>query len=72
MISGAKGLQVEELWTLEKESFDNVKPIHGLIFLYKWNPGAESAGSVVQDSRLDQIYFAKQVCNTFTLSIDRL
>lgn len=38
------------------------RPVHGLIFLFKWQPGEEPAGSIVQDSRLDQIFFAKQVC----------
>lgn len=37
------------------------RPVHGLIFLFKWQPGEEPAGSVVQDSRLDTIFFAKQV-----------
>lgn len=38
------------------------RPVHGLIFLFKWQPGEEPAGSIVQDSRLDHIFFAKQVC----------
>ena len=38
------------------------RPCHGLIFLFKWRAGEEPAGSVVQDSRLDTIFFAKQVC----------
>nr|XP_034977763.1 ubiquitin carboxyl-terminal hydrolase isozyme L5 isoform X3 [Zootoca vivipara] len=39
------------------------RPVHGLIFLFKWQPGEEPAGSVVQDSRLETIFFAKQVIN---------
>ncbi len=39
----------------------NFRPIHGLVFLYKWNAGSVPSGSVVQDSRLDSIFFAKQV-----------
>jgi len=58
---GVKGVQVEELWSLDSENFENLKPVHGLIFLFKWSPGEEPAGSVVQDSRLDRIFFAKQV-----------
>ncbi|KAF3835468.1 hypothetical protein F7725_028026 [Dissostichus mawsoni] len=60
---GCKGAQVEEIWSMEPENFDNLKPVHGLIFLFKWQPGEEPAGSIVQDSRLDQIFFAKQVIN---------
>ncbi|XP_036309332.1 ubiquitin carboxyl-terminal hydrolase isozyme L5 isoform X2 [Pipistrellus kuhlii] len=58
-----RGAQVEEIWSLEPESFEKLKPVHGLIFLFKWQPGEEPAGSVVQDSRLDTIFFAKQVIN---------
>ncbi|XP_031138292.1 ubiquitin carboxyl-terminal hydrolase isozyme L5 isoform X2 [Sander lucioperca] len=58
---GCKGAQVEEIWSMEPENFDNLKPVHGLIFLFKWQPGEEPAGSIVQDSRLDHIFFAKQM-----------
>lgn len=60
---GVTGAQVEELWSLDAEQFENLKPIHGLIFLFKWVPDDEPTGSVVQDSRLDKIFFAKQVIN---------
>uniref|UniRef100_A0A673KNB6 Ubiquitin carboxyl-terminal hydrolase n=1 Tax=Sinocyclocheilus rhinocerous TaxID=307959 RepID=A0A673KNB6_9TELE len=60
---GCKGAQVEEIWSMEPENFENLKPVHGLIFLFKWQPGEEPAGSIVQDSRLDEIFFAKQVIN---------
>lgn len=40
---------------------NHFRPVHGLIFLFKWQPGEEPAGSIVQDSRLEQIFFAKQV-----------
>ncbi|XP_030791398.1 ubiquitin carboxyl-terminal hydrolase isozyme L5 isoform X12 [Rhinopithecus roxellana] len=62
-IPGCRGAQVEEIWSLEPENFEKLKPVHGLIFLFKWQPGEEPAGSVVQDSRLDTIFFAKQVIN---------
>ncbi|XP_078417870.1 ubiquitin carboxyl-terminal hydrolase isozyme L5 isoform X3 [Cetorhinus maximus] len=58
---GCKGVQVEEIWSLEPEHFDKLKPVHGLIFLFKWQPGEEPAGSIVQDSRLEKIFFAKQM-----------
>ena len=44
-------------------SFKNLEPVHGLIFLFKWVQDDEPAGSVVQDSRLEKIFFAKQVIN---------
>lgn len=59
---GCKGVQVEELWSLDDQQFDSLKPIHGLIFLFKWTKDTtDPSGSIVQDSRLDKIFFAKQV-----------
>lgn len=94
---GVKGVQVEELWSLDAEQFKKLKyvcflihlycvncylqmvyylfilvhhiscslclcrPIHGLIFLFKWVQDDEPTGSIVQDTRLDKIFFAKQV-----------
>ncbi|KAM3914543.1 ubiquitin carboxyl-terminal hydrolase isozyme L5 isoform 1-T1 [Leptodactylus fuscus] len=60
---GCQGVQVEEIWSLEQEHFEDLQPVQGLIFLFKWQPGEEPAGSVVQDSRLDTLFFAKQVIN---------
>jgi len=60
---GVSGVQVEELWSLDKEQFVDLNPVYGLIFLFKWTADEEPAGSVVQDSRLDTIFFAKQVIN---------
>lgn len=37
------------------------RPIHGLIFLFKWAKDDEPSGTIVQDSRLDKIFFARQV-----------
>ncbi|CRK93936.1 CLUMA_CG007463, isoform A [Clunio marinus] len=58
---GVTGLQVEEIWSLDADEFKNLGTVHGLIFLFKWVKDDEPAGSVVQDSRMDQIFFAKQV-----------
>uniref|UniRef100_A0A8C5QHV0 Ubiquitin carboxyl-terminal hydrolase n=1 Tax=Leptobrachium leishanense TaxID=445787 RepID=A0A8C5QHV0_9ANUR len=60
---GCHGVQVEEIWSLDQEHFEDLQPVQGLIFLFKWQPGEEPAGSIVQDSRLDTIFFAKQVIN---------
>ncbi|XP_055377801.1 ubiquitin carboxyl-terminal hydrolase isozyme L5 [Condylostylus longicornis] len=58
---GCEGVQVEELWSLDAESFANLEPVHGLIFLFKWVEDNDQRGSVVKDSRLNKIFFAKQV-----------
>ncbi|XP_074647990.1 ubiquitin carboxyl-terminal hydrolase isozyme L5-like [Tubulanus polymorphus] len=60
---GVKGIQIEELWSLDTDSLKALKPVHGLIFLFKWKQDDETQGSVVRDSRLDKIFFAKQVIN---------
>lgn len=61
---GVKGIQVEEIWSLDDEvSLKKLQPVHGLIFLFKWQPGEEPSGAIVQDSRMEKIFFAKQVIN---------
>ncbi|KAI8761392.1 ubiquitin carboxyl-terminal hydrolase isozyme L5 [Biomphalaria glabrata] len=60
---GCRGVQVEEIWSLDPESFESLKPVHGLIFLFKWSPNQEPDDSIVQDSRLQKIFFASQVIN---------
>lgn len=37
------------------------RPIHGLVFLFKWTKDDDPSGSLVQDSRLEKIFFARQV-----------
>jgi len=63
---GCKGLQVEELWSLEEDDFNRLKPVHGMIFLFKWigpSTVGNSGGSLVEDGRLDKIFFPRQVIN---------
>jgi len=60
---GVDGVQVEELWSLSPEDYEPLKPIHGLIFLFKWLPGHDEGGVVVPDNGLTDIFFAKQVIN---------
>eukprot|EP00794_Sanderia_malayensis_P015688 gene15688-17270_t len=60
---GCTGVQMEELWSLDEHTLELLRPVHGLIFLFKWRPGEETDGAIVRDSRLDNIFFAKQVIN---------
>ncbi|CAB0008496.1 unnamed protein product [Nesidiocoris tenuis] len=57
---GCTGVQVEEIWSLDSGQFVDLKPVHGLIFLFKWIADDEPSGSVINDSRLEKIFFAKQ------------
>lgn len=58
---GVTGAQVEEMWALERRIFDNLKPVHGLIFLFKYVQDDEPSGTVVQNN--DKVYFSRQVIN---------
>jgi len=60
---GCTGVQVEEIWSLDDDTISRLNPIHGIIFLFKWRSGEEADGSIVRDSRLEEIFFAKQVIN---------
>ena len=51
---------------LSPSSFLLCRPVHGLIFLYKWRAEEEPQGSIVKDSRLEEIFFAKQVGHVAT------
>ena len=51
---GVSGVQVEELWSLDKENFADVKPVYGLVFLFKWTPDSDPAGTVL--NRLKYAY----------------
>uniref|UniRef100_A0A915BYL9 Ubiquitin carboxyl-terminal hydrolase n=2 Tax=Parascaris univalens TaxID=6257 RepID=A0A915BYL9_PARUN len=56
---GVVGVQVEELYSLDKEQFADLKPVHGLIFLFKWRAGDEPSGELALDN--SKVYFAQQV-----------
>ncbi|KAF7640057.1 Ubiquitin carboxyl-terminal hydrolase [Meloidogyne graminicola] len=56
---GVQGVQVEELYSIEdEEHLEKLKPIYGLIFLFKWRQGEELEGTLQPDA---PVYFAKQV-----------
>ncbi|WWC59225.1 uncharacterized protein I303_101775 [Kwoniella dejecticola CBS 10117] len=64
---GVKGLQVDDLYSLDEATLSTLKPIHALIFLFKYvEPSASDAegSSGVEVDPLDNgVWFANQVIN---------
>lgn len=62
---GCSGAQVDELWSLDPENFENLGEIFGLIFLFKWDGKKETAsqGTVVTDTDHPELFFARQLIN---------
>ncbi|KAI9314037.1 ubiquitin carboxyl-terminal hydrolase [Dichotomocladium elegans] len=60
---GVRGVQVEEVWSLDESLMEQLKPVLGLIFLFKWQ-GAQPASTTEGDQYpTDHIFFANQVIN---------
>lgn len=60
---GVNNVIVEELYSLSEENFHNMDPIYGLIFLFKWKKSDDTEANIVRDSRLERLFYAKQVIN---------
>ncbi|ORX53500.1 ubiquitin carboxyl-terminal hydrolase isozyme L5 [Hesseltinella vesiculosa] len=59
---GVHGVQMEEVWSLDSESMERLKPVYGLIFLFKWQQGHSATAEPTQpDGGNDHIFFAQQV-----------
>lgn len=57
---GVKGVQVDELYGLETETIAALKPVYGLIFLFKWQKDDSDKRAVLADGE-SNVFFAKQV-----------
>lgn len=60
---GVTNVVVEELYGLCEENFQNMYPIYGLIFLFKWQKSDDKEANIVRDTRLERLFYAKQVIN---------
>ena len=57
---GTRGVQVEEIYSLDRETLQSVAPVYGLIFLFKWNQGDKDTRPV---DHAPGVFFASQVVN---------
>ena len=59
---GVKGVQFEEVYSLDTDSMQALGEVHGLIFLFKWDQSlAQSDDRPVASGYEDHLFFAKQV-----------
>lgn len=59
-----QGVQFEELWSLDKDSLEPLKPVHALIFLFKWTSAHDKdLGTKIirDDQQLRKIFFMNQM-----------
>ncbi|KAI8987251.1 ubiquitin carboxyl-terminal hydrolase [Mycotypha africana] len=62
---GCRGVQMEEIYSLEPEFTADLGPIYGLIFLFKWQNKRSAENTHIPEANdfSDHVFFANQVIN---------
>ncbi|KAG0323655.1 ubiquitin carboxyl-terminal hydrolase [Dissophora globulifera] len=61
---GVNGVQVEEIYSIDRETLEDLKPVHGLVFLFKWegrDPAATPGSTAPIEYDNPDVFFAQQV-----------
>ncbi|CAM9140271.1 unnamed protein product [Choristocarpus tenellus] len=58
---GVRGVQVEELYSLDEASFARLQPIYGLVFLFKWTGEVDNKRTPAEANDHPNLFFAQQV-----------
>ncbi|KAI5793909.1 ubiquitin carboxyl-terminal hydrolase [Peziza echinospora] len=67
---GVKDTQVEEVYSLDEESLNTIKPVHGLIFLFRWK--SEVDVDELEFACPEGVWFANQVTDNLCASLAML
>ncbi|KAI7895829.1 ubiquitin carboxyl-terminal hydrolase [Mucor mucedo] len=61
---GCQGVQVEEVYSLDESTLQELSPMYGLIFLFKWqNKKNQATPPPPVDTNAEHVFFANQVIN---------